>query len=233
VLPPYWSIAVEIEMYFILWMVLARREAFAVIGFIAGVAYHAACLYAGLYWTMRYYPAPSAFLSFSLGALVYFALKRNKDLIGGKVAALAGGGWLVNLAAAGWLLPQSYVYGVGFYLDIALSVIVVAGLAGRQGSPRFARFDRMMGELAYPVFLLQWVVGLLVFETIMPGLRGWPLVLATMPALLASATVLAWAQRRYVEPLRDHLRMLPRSTIWPAFRALGPPTAPAASPARD
>jgi hypothetical protein len=215
-------------------VVLARREAFAVIGFIAGVAYHAACLYAGLYWTMRYYPAPSAFLSFSLGALVYFALKRNKDLIGGKVAALAGAAWLINLAAAGWLLPETYVYGVGFYLDIVLSVIVVSGLAGRKGSPRFARFDRMMGELAYPVFLLQWVVGLLVFETIMPGtLRGWPLVLATMPALLAAAAVLAWAQHRYVEPLRSHLRTMPRSAIRQTLRALGTPAAPVTSPARD
>lgn len=211
-LPPYWSIAVEIEMYLLLWIVLGRSQAFATIGLIAGLAYHLACMYDGLHWEMRYYAAPSALLSFSLGALVYFVRKKNPRVVTAKGATLAGVLWLVNLLAAGSVLSPSYVYGAGFYLGIVLFMILVAGLANVNGSPAIAKFDHQLGELAYPVFLLQWLAGLLVFETIMPGMpRGWLLLLAATPGLLLGAAILAWTQRRYVEPIRRLLR--PESTV--------------------
>jgi peptidoglycan/LPS O-acetylase OafA/YrhL len=183
---------------------------------------------------MRYYPAPSALLSFSLGALIYFARKRNHQLVTPKGAALAGVMWFANLLAAGSLLPESYIYGVGFYIDIVLFMLMVAGLADVKGSPAIKRIDRAMGELAYPVFLLQWLIGLIVFETIMPGtLRGWPLILAMTPLLLLASAGLAFLQIRYIEPVRTMLRGASQSTFRPAFDPLPPAAAPAESLARD
>ena len=42
-IPPYWSVAVEIDMYLLLYLVVARRMAWAFVALIASLSYHLAC----------------------------------------------------------------------------------------------------------------------------------------------------------------------------------------------
>ena len=101
-------------MYVMLWLAISRHAVFAVIALAAGIAFHIASM--NFEWGVRYFTAPSAVLSFSLGALVYFFRKWQIVTIGpgATVAALAA--WFGNMAAGGWLLPESYVFGAGYYL---------------------------------------------------------------------------------------------------------------------
>ena len=207
IVPPYWSVAVEIVMYFLLWIVIARRPAFAALALAAGISYHLACIYDGYDWAVRYFAAPSAVLSFSLGALVYFVSKQGWPAIGtwGLLVAAAAGTF--NMVSAHWILPDPYVYGLGFYFNTLAFALVVYALAGRRFGSRMRGVDRILGELAYPVFLIQWLAGFVAALVFLPGTsRGWLLTIAATPLILAGAGGLAFLHRRLIEPLRSRVR---------------------------
>jgi len=205
--PPVWSIAIEVQMYLMLYLMIARRLGWALVALTAGLCYHLACTYANFGWAAHYFPIPSAVLPFAAGALVYFMRQRELWSIAPSVAAVAFAVWAANLVAGGWVFPDSYVFGIGYYVGIVLFTVVVAGFAGLQLAPMFARIDRTLGEWAYFVFLVQWLAGFIVAVTFMPGQwRGWTLLAAATPAIVLAGAGLAMLNRSLVEPFRDLVR---------------------------
>jgi peptidoglycan/LPS O-acetylase OafA/YrhL len=205
--PPFWSIAIEVQMYVMLYLVIARRLGWALVALAVGLCYHLACTYADLGWAMHYFPVPSAVLPFAAGALVYFTRQRELWSVAPSVAFVAFAVWCANMVAGGWIFPDSYVFGTGFYVGIVLFTVVVAGLAGLKIAPMLARIDRTLGEWAYFVFLVQWLAGFAVAVTFMPGhWRGWTLLAAATPAIILAGAGLAMLNRSLVEPFRDLVR---------------------------
>jgi peptidoglycan/LPS O-acetylase OafA/YrhL len=205
--PAYWSLAVEIEMYFLLWLVVARREAFAAAAVGVGIVYHLACLDAGLGLGARYFNAPSALLSFSAGALVWFMRRRGAFTVDHRFGLFALAAWTANMMAAGSILPDDYVYGASYYVGMLAFAFVVAGLADWKPGARLERLDHALGEIAYPLFLVQWLAGFIVALAFFPGnWRGWGLMLATTPVMIGLSVGLAKLSRMTVEPLRDRIR---------------------------
>ncbi len=203
---PYWSVAVEIVMYFMLWLVIARNESFAIVALGAGIAYHFACIYSGLEWDSRYMATPSALFPFALGALVYFLNKRGALDFGWPLTLFAIGCWTLNLLAGTWFLPPEYVNETGYYFDTLCFAVIVAGLA-RNRLPALVGIDRMLGDLAYPVFLVHILVAFLVSWLLLSGEpRGLALLLASTPLVIALAALMEWLQKRLVEPTRDRIR---------------------------
>ncbi len=205
--PPFWSVAVELQMYGLLFVAAARSERLAVTALWIGVLYHLACIHNELGFGARYSAAPSAILSFTAGAAVYFWIKRGMLNVTPSAAAIALVMWIGNTIAAQSLLPNEYAYGAGYYFSTFLFVVIVAGLANARWRPLASRIDRALGEIAYPVFLLQWLAGFLAALMIGADVwRGATLLVAAAPLLLCMAVVLAMLNRRLVEPLRDVLR---------------------------
>ena len=207
--PTSWSLAVELEMYLVLFVFTARSQKNAMLALIAGLVYHAICSYNDLSFGYRYFGAPSAMLSFSLGALIYF-YRRNGQLlhITPAMTAAALCVWFVGALASG----TDYLHGVGYYTDTIVFAVVVAGLIDIKAAPLLHAFDNALGELAYPVFLLQWLTSFVTALIFMPGTwRGWPLALASIPVTLAAAIALAALNRAWIEPLRTRLRGAPRT----------------------
>lgn len=207
--PTSWSLAVELEMYLVLFVFAARSQKNAMLALIGGLLYHAICSYNDLSFGYRYFGAPSALLSFSLGALIYFYRRQGQLLhITPAMAGVALGVWVVGAMASG----ADYIYGVGYYTDTIVFAVVVAGLANSRAVPLMRAFDNALGELAYPVFLLQWLTSFVTALVFMPGTwRGWPLALASIPVTLLAAIALAALNRAFVEPLRTRLRGVSRS----------------------
>ena len=213
--PPYWSIAVELEMYFLLYLVAARNIQCAFVLLAAGVAFHVANVNVGLDWDTRYFTAAGAMMPYACGALIYFLSKRGLQVTPW-VAAVAFALWLVNLLLAGWVMPESYVYSTGYYFNDVVFAVAAVGVAQLRFGTSAARFDRALGDIAYPVFLVQWLVGFLVAVTLFPGThRGWMLTLVATPFIVAAGFILALANRRYVEPVRLRLRDMPRESAIP------------------
>ena len=104
-------------------------------------------------------------------------------------------------------LPDSYVFGLGYYVGVALFTVVVASLAGRRFSPALEWIDRKIGEWSYFVFLVQWLGGFAVSVTLLHGeTRGWTLLIVATPVIVAAGAGLAQLNHRLVEPLRDVVR---------------------------
>jgi len=225
--PPFWSVAVEIDMYLLLYLVVARRMSWAVLAFVAGLSYQLACRYAGMHWASCYFTAPAAVLPFASGALLYFLRKHELLSVTPTVAAVAFVGWFVNMIAGGLVLPDAHIFGLGYYLDGILFALVVAGLIGRSFGASIERIGKALGDWAYCIFLLQWLVGFLVALAFFHDqARGWALLFAaTLPAVLASAGLAALVGR-FVDPLRDRIRGL-RNIAGLALAAALPKAVPA------
>ena len=205
--PPYWSVAVELQMYALLFIAAARSERLALTVLWLGVVYHLACIHDGLGFGARYSAAPSAILAFAAGAVTYFWTKRGELHVNASATTIALIMWIANTFAARSVLPADYAFGPGYYFSTFLFVIVVAGLANVRWSALAMRIDRSLGEIAYPVFLLQWLAGFLTALTLSPGVwRGWSLALASVPVILCMAIALALLNGKLIEPLRDTLR---------------------------
>ncbi len=203
--PPYWSVAVEIYMYLLLFFV-ARNEKFASAALLIGLVYHIAFM-SDPDFGYRYFSAPSALLPFALGSLIYFWTKQGTLRVTPATGVAALSLWFGNTVAAGSILPDSYIYGGGYYFGIVLFVFVTAGLAPVRAKPALRSVDGALGEIAYPLFLVQWLAGFLAALLYMPGTwRGWPLLLAALPLMLVLALAIALLNQKLVDPLRSRIR---------------------------
>jgi len=228
-IPPYWSVAIEIDMYLLLFLIVSRRMEWAVLTLVAGLTFQLAWVYDSMGWSVNYFTAPAAVLPFAVGAVLYFLRRRNLWIATPRMAALAFVAWLCNLLAGGSLLPQSYVFGAGYFLDTICFAILVSGLSGLSKAsvrPLIERIDRTLGEWSYFAFLVHWLCGFVVVTTVLGGeQRGWLLLLVVTPPVLAACAGFAALNRKCLEPLRDRVRggfgRLPRMA--PAVLAGGPP----------
>ena len=205
--PPAWSIAVEMMMYFILYVGMARSLRGALLCLAFGAAAHCVWLVAGAPFDERYYTPAGALLSFALGATIYFARKIDGRRAGVALGILATAAWAINLIAEGTIFPDGYALYSGFYVNTVLAALVVVFLSGREPRPRLKPLDEALGHLSYPIFLCQWL-GAFVAYLMWSGApsRGWGLTLAALPFILALAAALAWISQIFIEPLRDRIR---------------------------
>ena len=190
--PPAWSVAVEMMMYFILYVGMARSLRGALLCLAFGVAIHCTWLAGGASFDERYYAPAGALLSFALGATIYFARKADLRPAGVALGALATAGWAINLMAEGTLFPDGYALYAGFYINMVLTALVVVFLTGLEPRRRFKAFDETLGHLSYPIFLCQWLgafAAYLVWSKL-PS-RGGELVLVALPFILTLAAALA------------------------------------------
>lgn len=212
--PPFWSVAVEIDMYLLLYLIVARSAGWALVALFAGLSYHLACISIGASWGAYYFTAPGAVLPFSVGALLYFFRKCEIWIITPRAAAIAFVAWFMNLLAGGWVFADTYIFGLGYYFDTILITIVVGGFAWRGFHPVIQRLDKTLGEWAYFVFLVQWLAAFAVariFHLSQP--RGWVVLLAAVPLTAVASAGLALLNRMFVEPMRQQVRELRIATV--------------------
>ncbi len=202
--PTVWSLAVEIEMYLALFLFISRSKKHALVALFVGLLYHVVCGAYDLPFGYRFFGAPSAVLSFSLGTLIYFYRKEGRLLnITPAMAGIALVVWVIDALAA----ETTFVDYAGYYSDTIIFAVVVAGLANAKAGSLVQTLDWALGEMAYPVFLVQWLTGFITALVFMSGTwRGWPMALASIPLTLAAAAGLAVLNRKLIEPLRERVR---------------------------
>jgi peptidoglycan/LPS O-acetylase OafA/YrhL len=209
-IPPYWSVAIEIDMYLLLFLIAARRMEWALLTLVAGLTFQLVSVYDFAGWGFNYFTAPAGVLPFAAGAVLYFLRRRGLWTATPRAAALAFVAWLCNMLAGGSLLPPSYVSGIGYFLDTICFTIVASGLSGLSRDslgPLVERIDRILGEWSYFAFLVHWLCGFVIVTTVLGGeRRGWLLLLAVTPLVLAACAGFAALNRRCLEPLRDWVR---------------------------
>lgn len=209
--PPAWSIGVELLNYLVLWAVGARSRASACALFFAALAYHLASYGAGAGWQDRYAPAYAALLPFSVGALLYF-LQTSPQPVTRKLlrqvraaAAVLWTGNLVLCGVAGGV--RSAAFELFFYASLACLAAFLWSHLQLTRDCAATWWDKQLGDLAYPVFLTHWVVGFAVGQLVLGGQpRGLALfALSLLPTIGISYALSRWADR-VIEPLRSRIR---------------------------
>jgi peptidoglycan/LPS O-acetylase OafA/YrhL len=210
--PPFWSVAIEIDMYLLLFLVMSRQMSFALIALAAGLSFQLACIHNSMNWGLDYFTAPSAVLPFAVGAVLYFVRQRGQWIATPLAAVCAFAAWIANMVAGGFIFPASYIFGIGYFVDTICFAVVVSGLSGvsvDRFGPLAERIDRTLGEWSYFAFLVHWLAAFLVAAILFDGhWRGWTLFFAVTPVVLMASAALAFMNRMLVEPLRSRVRSL-------------------------
>jgi peptidoglycan/LPS O-acetylase OafA/YrhL len=208
VVPPAWSLDVELCLYVAMALLLARTRWTIALWLGASLAITVYLVASGAPFLERYAPPAAASLPFALGA----ALQRLLPALPATPAPVALAA--VALFATHAVFPTAIVARpalTGFYLALVLAVLAVAALRGvdpRRAPDWLRAADRALGDLAYPVFLLHWAAAVYLVAA---GLAGaWPRGLDLWWKGALVTTALAWllhrAVERPIESLRDALR---------------------------
>jgi peptidoglycan/LPS O-acetylase OafA/YrhL len=201
---PAWSLAVELVMYYFLWLGMARSEkmAWMCLGF--GAAYHIVLLINGASFNDRYFSVASAFFAYGLGVLTYFhydRLSRNARL--GAACAIL---WFCNTVFGG-MIWGGRLLDAGFYANTLLFALAAPWLLELRLPQRLRAHDAILGHLSYPVFLVQWLGGFVGYLLLshFEG-RGVALFYVSLPFILVMAVPLWMLNEILVEPARKSIR---------------------------
>jgi len=207
--PPTWSVAIEMVHYFLLWLVVARRKGFALLALAVGAGFHAWSLANGEPPYARYYSVFASLLPFALGATLYFYSPQVQALDRKKACAIGVAGFL-TFVVTGTMLYLPNVSPFVFNASVYVNLLGVLGMVAALSQFPVPKWDEWCGQLAYPVFLVHWLVGFLVSHFLnIP--RGGRLYCVSLPIALVTAGVLAYSTRLVIDPMRSSVRRLVRA----------------------
>lgn len=167
--PSTWSVGVEIVCYFFLWLFVARRMWTTIATIVATSAWQWYVAQAGLSPLLAYFPVPAALLPFGLGALAYHITKRTQISVPHKSMAK----WITFVICAlfivNWKLSASSPNLTGsiyYYANDLLAFLSVLLINRARHNGFSGKVDKWLGDLAYPMFLGQYVFGFVAWRII-------------------------------------------------------------------
>ena len=211
IVPPTWSLAVELVNYVLLWLLISRNSHLALLGLVVGITYHVWSWQHGLHWEWRYRPFYAAMLPFSLGASLYFyrdALNRLRQSVLRRLTLLCTVAWLTNIVACG-------IYGgslgsnfeIFFHVNTICLVAIIGLMTATADHPKIRLSAKFLGDLSYPIFLTHFIVAFCVNTLILKGdPRGIDLLLASAIPILVVSCALSIVANKWIEPLRNRVR---------------------------
>lgn len=202
-IPPAWSLHVEVAFYLLMACGLARSRGTVAAWVLAAAAWATYAVAAGWDANSRYPTIAGGALPFSLGAMGYFL--RSKIRFSPALRAVLIGTTVVTALGAVRLWGTPFLG--GFYLHCVLGAALVVALAqidARAVSPWLRALDRHAGDVAYSIFLLHYSVAILLIAVIFGGTRppAWRLFWVALPAVHLAA----WLVHRLVEAPVEALR---------------------------
>lgn len=214
VIPPAWSVAVELVNYFLLWAIVARNKQMASATLLLSLSYHVAMLAMGKPWQALYFPFYAALLPFSLGASIYFYRHWLEVLTDQQLQRLAAGSATIfGLCLLGSGVTELYAiptFQVLFYLNLLALAALTACTTCKRLSVRYDHIGKQLGDLAYPIFLTHWIVGFVISNLLFAELnRGYLLLAASALPIFLFSGILARIANHWFEPLRDTIRGSP------------------------
>jgi len=200
--PPAWSLDVELCFYIMMGLFLTRSKSIAKYWAWISVAVHVVLLVLDRDLADRYYPLLAASLPFSFGACIYhFKLgerfKHRKHLYWAPIL------FVLNATIA----PDTNK--TGFYLSLLSAgylIMVLRQVDMKRVAPSLRKVDAFLGNLSYPVFLAHWPLAVLVIEMGWADEKGGWLLLCTMGPVLAASIFMHYVIEVPIEVLRRKVR---------------------------
>ncbi len=169
--PPAWALTVEIFFYICIGLGISKNKNRVLFWLMLSVIYHIVAISKGM---DNYFTIFAASLPFATGAAVYhyksYLLNRltfMSDKLGGFLpiilflAMLAN--WFLGIKLGARGHSTSVIDIIFFYINYLICSFTVVTLAERQTLPFISKtFDKWLGSLSYPIYLIHYQVGLLV-----------------------------------------------------------------------
>jgi peptidoglycan/LPS O-acetylase OafA/YrhL len=209
--PPAWSLNIELVYYVLMAVLLSRRRGVVTTWFVVSCIYTVLLVVANpMNLTTRYSEIAGASLPFAFGALLY-TQRARLAWIPTWTAPITALLFVVNAALAPHAVLGSPAL-LHFYLSLLLGGALLVALARLRPAdlPRwYARLDRLGGDLSYPIFLCHFHVAVLVVWLGFDGVR--PTDSAAMWAVsFGLSNVVAYGLHvgvdRSVDRIRDRVR---------------------------
>jgi peptidoglycan/LPS O-acetylase OafA/YrhL len=208
-IPPAWSVDIELCFYIALGLGLARGRRVALVWFVASVAYSVHLVAGETTFTERYSNLLAASLPYSAGVLVYHYRELLGRWISGRGHAIVALTlFSANVSVGLWVWN---VFTTGFYASVAFTAYAVAALGAlrpRDLPPTIRRIDRFLGDLSYPVFLCHWSMAVVIVALGLAHEKGVALFLWSLPLV----NLCAWCLHRFIERPAESLRVRIRAS---------------------
>lgn len=205
-IPPAWSLSVEWVFYLILGIGVSIKLWSTLLWWLASLVYTLFLVGCGADFASRYTPPEAASLFFATGALAYHVLKN-------KPARPVGVSWWLLLGlfcvfpllseAVGWDPHLSGYYGafaVFLFLFFRATTTIV--------SEHAKKVDKILGDLAYPVFLSHYFCSGITNAVAIPIIKSGSLLYCL--STLAICLVLSALLVRHLDPAVERVRSLIR-----------------------
>lgn len=214
--PPAWALTVEIFFYILIGIGLSKNKRITTTWFSFSVIYHMMVLILQLGWKYRYFTVPAASLPFATGALFFHyrheCLKYITVLTGRVYRFLPY--ILASAILVNWGIGHltARLTGIFFYSNYVLCAFMVAILSDRKELPGInTKFDKLMGNLSYPIYLIHYQVGIVVIVLLAASgikLKRPDLMLmsVSIPVTLVCAWVMTITLERPIELIRSKIK---------------------------
>lgn len=168
--PPTWALTVELFFYMLICLGISRSKETTLIWFLASLVITVILIANSTPWMDRYYPITAASLPFSIGGLIFhhkeMAIKKINNL-GLKKPVI----WIFIICLNFCFcfvfdnyLKSSLVFGIGFYLNLVLVTICTICLIDHQSMILTSKTDNIIGNYSYPIYLLHWQSGAIIYS---------------------------------------------------------------------
>lgn len=212
--PPSWALTVEIIYYALIGLGISKTPTRTWIWFSFGMIYTTGVLISDLeWWDYGYFNPAAASLPFATGALMFHYREYIKHILG-KLARLDVACALYGLVLINWYWHYQNGTGLtyGFYINFLINCVLLAVLTHAPvNTPWLWRLDKRLGDLSYPIYLIHWTVGVIVFY----GAASFGLELSkrtelfaivSIPFMLLFGQLTVWSIHKPVEKLRDFIK---------------------------
>lgn len=204
-IPPAWSLKVELIYYILLALIIARRKSICLSFLICSILYTSFMLLNDYDWSHRYAPLSAASLPFCLGASVYF-FRNELSFIEFRYAKYIAVLFAINMLFSKFLFGNPFYY--GYYLSLVLACFLMISLsrARKDINSFIMNADTLLGNLSYPVFLCHYFAGCLVISFgLADDLGGQLFFYSIIPICLLSYISYIYVEKP-VNYIRDKVR---------------------------
>jgi len=206
--PPAWSIDVELFFYFAMAVFLSTTRTVCTIWFLSSVALTAYMLVTGQDFLWRYSTELGASLPFSMGALMYF-YRDKLPAFSGKHVIVSSILFLLYAILSDFIWPNPKYYGLYFSLIFGLYIQISLTNVPREKTPSWLlSLDQRLGDLSYPIFLCHIPIGALVCILALFGIsgKGLALFIVGYSATLVMSLGINQAIERPIQEIRKRFR---------------------------
>jgi len=220
-IPNAWSLSVELFCYLLLSLYFARTPRRALALLVIGIAITGAEIARVTITAPRNYDFQNHYgvlqagiIPFAAGSLAWFH-RRSLQWPSAWISVLLIA-WLINFALAHAFDYHRFV--TGLFVAVAINTALVPMMFAYDEAHRKPPWVKVMGGIAYPVFVSHILVGTLVFKYTGLSRQGYTLLPVALAATLAFSLAIHLGIERNIEAVRATIKR----RRWPAVRMLAP-----------